>query len=143
LDPRPAAPRRSQITGNAGLNYAAWQLSRRGWHVMPTIRNARGSDLIVTNDDETVFFGVQSKALSKRNAIGLGLTLDDLRSDWWIITVNANSDSPTCYVLSLDDVRLIACRDKGGEQRYWLEPRDYERDEFRDAWHRVGIPAAS
>jgi hypothetical protein len=29
---------RSQITGNAGLNYAAWQLSRRGWHVMPTIR---------------------------------------------------------------------------------------------------------
>ncbi|MCB2110190.1 MAG: hypothetical protein H6895_03065 [Defluviimonas sp.] len=34
---------RPQITGNAGLNYAAWQLSRRGWHVMPTIRNARGT----------------------------------------------------------------------------------------------------
>jgi hypothetical protein len=26
---------------------------------MPTIRNARGSDLIVTDGDETVFFGVQ------------------------------------------------------------------------------------
>ena len=44
------------MTGNAGLNYVAWQLSRRGWHVMPTIRNARGADLIVTNEDETVFF---------------------------------------------------------------------------------------
>lgn len=133
---------RSLMTGNAGLNYAAWQLSRRGWHVMPTIRNARGSDLIVVNDDETRFFGVQSKALSKRSAIGLGLTLDSLRSDWWVITVNANSDVPCCYVLSLDDVRRLASRDKGGEQRYWLEPRDYEQDEYREAWHRIGATLA-
>lgn len=132
------SPIRHQITGNSGLNYAAWQLSRRGWHVMPTIRNARGSDLIVTNDDETVFFGVQSKALSKRNAIGLGLSLEDLRSDWWVITTNANSDSPTCYILTLDDVRRIASRDKGGKRQYWLSPRDFEQDEFREAWHRIG-----
>ena len=105
---------------------------------MPTIRNARGSDLVVVNEDETRFFGVQSKALSKRAAVGLGLSLETLRSDWWIITVNANSDGPTCYILSLDDVKRLACRDKGGEQRYWLEPRDYERDEFREAWDRVG-----
>ena len=131
-------PNRSQMTGNAGLNYAAWQLSRRGWHVMPTIRNARGSDLIVVNDDETRFFGIQSKALSKRSAIGLGLSLEALRSDWWVIIVNGISDAPCCYVLSLDDVRRFASRDKGGEQRYWLEMRDYERDEFREAWHRVG-----
>jgi hypothetical protein len=129
-------PIRHQITGNSGLNYVAWQLSRRGWHVMPTIRNARGSDLIVTNDDETMFFGVQSKALSKRNSIGLGLSLDELRSDWWVITVNANSDKPTCYILALDDVRRIASRDKGGKRQYWLEPRDYEQDEFREAWGR-------
>ncbi len=127
------------MTGNAGLNYAAWQLSRRGWHVMPTVRNARGSDLIVVNDDETVFFGIQSKALSRRAAVPLGLNLDTLRSDWWIITVGANSESPRCFVLSLDDVRRSASRDKGGEQRYWLEPRDYDRDEYRDAWHRIGV----
>lgn len=133
-----APKQRSQITGNAGLNYAAWQLSRRGWHVMPTIRNARGSDLIVVNDDETSFFGVQSKALSKRGAVGLGKSLDTLRSDWWIITVNANSDSPSCYVLSIDDVRRIASRDKGGNRSYWLEVRDYENEEFLEAWHRVG-----
>lgn len=105
---------------------------------MPTIRNARGSDLIVVNDDETRFFGVQSKALSKRSAIGLGLSLDGLRSDWWIITVAANSDQPRCYVLTLDEVRRLASRDKGGEQRYWLEARSYDQDEFRDAWHRIG-----
>lgn len=107
---------------------------------MPTIRNARGSDLIVTNDDETVFFGVQSKALGKRNSVGLGLSLEELRSDWWVITVNANSDSPTCYILALEDVRRIASQDKGGKQQYWLEPRDYERDEFREAWGRFAAP---
>ncbi|QQR39459.1 hypothetical protein [Devosia rhizoryzae] len=128
---------RSQITGNAGLNYAAWQLSRRGWHVMPTIRNARGSDLIVVNDDETVFFGVQSKALSKRGAVGLGKSLETLRSEWWIITVNANADAPSCYILSINDVRRIASRDKGGDQSYWLERRDYENEEFREAWGRI------
>ena len=45
------------MVGNAGLNFAAWQLSRRGWHALPTIRNARGSDLYVTNGDETFLLG--------------------------------------------------------------------------------------
>lgn len=93
----------------------------------------------LVNDAETRFFGVQSEALSKRSAIGLGLSLEELRSDWWVITVDANSDAPRCYVLALDDVRRLASRDKGGEQRYWLEPRGYEQDEYREAWHRIGL----
>lgn len=131
-----SARHRSQITGNAGLNFAAWQLSRRGWHVMPTIRNARGSDLIVTDADETRFFGVQSKALSKRYAVPLGANLADLRSDWWIITLHANSDAPVCFVLRLDDVRDLASQDKNGG-KWWLEPKAYDQDEFREAWHRL------
>ena len=140
---KPKSQYDSTMTGNAGLNYAAWQLSRRGWHVMPTIRNARGSDLIVTNSDETVFFGAQSKASAKRNPIALGLSVESLRSDFWIITVNANSDAPTCYVLSLSDVKRLASRDKGGRQAFWLEARDYEQDEFREAWDRIGLGHAT
>lgn len=134
-----SAPSRAnrQITGNAGLNYAAWQLSRRGWHVMPTIRNARGSDLFVTNEDETVFFGVQSKGLSKRYAVPLGLSLDNLRSDWWVITTNANSDAPICFVLHLDEVRRLATQDKNGG-KWWLEPKAYDCEAFREAWDRIG-----
>lgn len=131
-------PIRHQMTGNSGLNYAAWQLSRRGWHVMPTIRNARGSDLIVTDADETHFFGVQSKALSRRHAVPLGANLGSLRSDWWIITVHANSDNPACYVLQLEDVRALATQDRNGG-RWWLEPKAYDRDEFREAWHRLAL----
>lgn len=133
----PTPPKRNQVTGNAGLNYAAWQLSRRGWHVMPTIRNARGSDLIVTNADETVFFGVQSKALSKRNAVPLGLTLDHLRSDWWVITINVKTDRPVCYVMTLAEVKARAGQDKNGGA-WWLNPPGYDRDEYREAWDRMG-----
>ena len=127
---------RSQITGNSGLNYAAWQLSRRGWHVMPTIRNAKGSDLIVTDADETVFFGVQSKGFSKRYPVPLGLNLASLRSEWWVITIHANSDSPVCYVLRLEEVRSLATQDKNGG-KWWLEPKAYDREEFREAWQRL------
>ena len=82
------------------------------------------------------FFGVQSKALSKRHAVPLGTDLHSLRSDWWIITVHANSDTPACYVLRLEDVRAIATQDRNGG-RWWLEPKAYDRDEFREAWHRL------
>lgn len=130
---------RSQITGNAGLNYAAWQLSRRGWHVVPTIRNARGSGLIVTDGDETTFFGVQSKALSKRHAVPLGRNIDELRSDWWVITIHANSEHPTCFVMRNAEVKALAQRDENGGA-YWLNPPSYDRDEYREAWHRIGAP---
>lgn len=127
---------RPQFTGNAGLNYIGWQLSRRGWHVTPTIRNARGSDMFVTDEDETITFGVQSKALSKRHSVPLGLNLKILRSEWWIITVHANSDSPICYVMRLEEVQRLATQDaKHGN--YWLIAKSYDRPEFREAWHRI------
>lgn len=129
------------MTGNAGLNYASWQLSRRGWHVMPTIRNARGSDLIVTDGDETIFFGVQSKALGKRNAVPLGTSIEGLRSDWWIITMHANSEQPVCFVMTLEEVRSLAQKDLNGD-RYWLNPPAYDRDEYREAWDRISHAAS-
>ena len=96
--------RSSQATGNAAMHYVAWQLSKRGWNVMPTTRNAKGSDLYCANDAETVIFGVQSKGLSKRDPVGLGTKLGNLRSDWWIITINAKTDTPTCFILRRQEV---------------------------------------
>lgn len=110
---------------------------------MPTIRNARGSDLFVTNGDETIFFGVQSKRLGKRDAVGLGKRIDDLRSDWWIITIRANSDSPVCYILRLEEVHQLAKQDARKERKWWLGSPAYDRDEYREAWERIGTLQAS
>lgn len=136
MNGRPGASYKNSMTSNAGVNYAAWQLSRRGWHVMATVRNIRGSDLYVTDSDGTVFFGVQSKASDTRNPVGLGLNLDDLRSEWWVITTEANSDHPVCYVMKIEEVRQLAKQDKNGG-KWWLGFREYARDEFREAWARI------
>lgn len=132
-----------QATGNAALHYVGWQLSRKGWNVMPTARNAKGSDLYCANDDESIIFGVQSKGLSKRNPVGLGSNLDNLRSKWWIITIGAKSDSPICFVMTLEEVKALCfhsdpAKSKTGAMSHWLQPSAYDQEQFREAWHRLG-----
>lgn len=131
----------SQGTGNAALHYAAWQLSRKGWNVMLTARNSKGSDLYCSNDAETVMFGVQSKGLTKRDPVGLGSNLDSLRSDWWIITIRAKTDAPICFIMKLQEVKDLAyhsdaTKSRSGAASIWLQPSAYDRPEFREAWYR-------
>lgn len=128
----------NQMTGNAGLFHISWKLSRRGWNVMPTVRNARGADLYAAPcEDEDAVIPIQSKALSKRVAVPLGKDLANLRSRWWVITLGVNSDDPICFILTLDEVKQLASRDKGKDRAYWLEAKDYDKLEFREAWHRL------
>ncbi len=132
----------AQATGNAALHYVGWHLSRKGWNVMPTARNAKGSDLYCANDDESIIFGVQSKGLSKRGPVPLGGNLANLRSKWWIITINATSDAPTCYVLALDEVKNLCFhsdprKSRTGAMSHWLQPKAYDQPEFKEAWHRL------
>lgn len=133
---------RHQLTGNTGLYHVARELSRRGWHVMPTVRNARGADLYAASDDESRVLPIQSKALSKRYPVPLGTSLDNLRSDWWVITINANTAAPTCYVLTKDEVKAAAHRglSTSGAVSYWLPPKSYALPEYQEAWHRLGSP---
>jgi hypothetical protein len=128
---------RHQLTGNAGLFHVAWELSRRGWNVMPTARNARGADLYAAREDEGVILPIQSKALSKRAAVPLGVSLDNVRSKWWVITVGANSDAPVCYIMTLDEVQSLAARDAGKNRAYRLEAKNYAIDKYREAWDRL------
>ncbi|MGI0524002.1 hypothetical protein [Rhizobium giardinii] len=135
--------RSPQVTGNAALHYAAWQLSRRGWNVMLTSRNSKGSDLFCANDAETILFGVQSKGLTKRDPVGLGSNLANLRSDWWIITIKAKTEAPVCFIMTLEEVKTLChhsdpAKSRNGSISIWLQPSGYDRPEFREAWHRFG-----
>lgn len=57
---------KAQLTGNSALYHSARELSRRGWHVAITSRNARGTDLYAASADEAVVHAIQSKGLAKR-----------------------------------------------------------------------------
>jgi len=69
--------------------------------------------------------------------VPLGTDIDRLRSPWWIITLGANSDDPVCFILTLNDVKALASRDNGKSRAYWLEAKNYDKLDFREARHRL------
>ncbi|HBD18859.1 MAG TPA: hypothetical protein DC063_01310 [Arenimonas sp.] len=127
-----------QLTGNAGLYYCCYHLSLLGWNVMPTARNARGVDIVAYTRDATHFIGVQVKALSKRNPVPLGTSLDKCLGDFWVI-INRVADAPSAFIMLPAEVAALAHRgEKDGRVSYWLQPTSYDRPEYREAWQRIG-----
>ena len=132
-----------QQTRNAGLSHVECELSRRGWSVERTKRHANASDLYASNADKTLVLHIQSRALTKRRDAGLGSSLDTLRPQWWIITVNANSNSPDSYILTLEEVKAAAGRDTNerGVVSYWLPYKKFAVPKFQEAWARLASPS--
>jgi hypothetical protein len=127
-----------QITGNIGLYYTCYRLSLLGWNVMPTSRNARGIDIIAYSTDGLRFIGVQVKALSKRNPVPIGTSLDKIMGNFWVIVTNV-AQEPCAFVMLPSEVQERAHRgEKDGRISYWLQPNSYDTDEFREAWYRIG-----
>lgn len=128
----------TQLTGNAGLYYVCYQLSLRGWNVMPTARNARGVDVIAYNHDASRMLAIQVKALSKRHPVPLGQSLDKIMADYWVV-VNCVATAPTAFIMTPAEVRERAHKgDRDGRVSYWLQPPQYDQREFREAWDRIG-----
>lgn len=118
----------AQITGNIGLYWVCYQLSRMGWNAMPTARNARGVDVIAYNSDCSRMVAIQVKTLSKRNPVPLGSILDKIMGDLWIIVNRVATDIQT-YVLLPQEVKDKARQtvNGSGTVSYWLEPPQYCR----------------
>lgn len=128
----------TQVTGNIGMYYACYKLSRMGWNVMPTSRNARGIDIIAYNRTGTEFIGVQVKALTKRDPVPLGNSLDKIIGDFWLIINNVGGE-PNAFVMKPSEVKALAHRgEKNGNVSFWLQPISYDKAEFKEAWHRIG-----
>ena len=128
-----------QLIGNVGLYYCCYRLSLLGWNVMPTARNARGVDIIAYSRDASRFVAVQVKALSKRNPVPLGSSLDKIMGDFWVIVNKVATPTPSAFILLPSEVRERAHRsEKNGRVSYWLQPGAYEQDPFREAWERIG-----
>ena len=129
----------NQVVGNVGMFYVCYRLSRLGWNVMPTARNARGIDILIYSQDAAVTHTIQVKALSQRNPVPLGGKLDGLFGDFFVICRNVAQEVPECFVLTPEEVRGLAHKgEKDGKISYWLEPKQYEADQFRDKWERIG-----
>jgi hypothetical protein len=134
-----AAKHSAQVVGNIGMFYVCYRLSRIGWNVMPTARNARGIDIIAYSSDPLPkFIGVQVKALSKKVPVPLGTAIEHLMGDWWIIVIDVVSETPTTFVMNPAEVKHLSHRgEREGRVSYWLQPRAYDQPHFRDQWSRL------
>jgi hypothetical protein len=125
----------NQVVGNIGLFYVCYKLSRLGWNVMPSARNARGIDVVIYSQDASRKYTIQVKALSGHDPVPLGTKLDGLLGDFFIICRNVASDLPECFVLTPTDVMNLAHRgEKEGRVSYWLQPKAYASPAFREKW---------
>ncbi len=123
------------------MYHTALKLSLLGWNVMPTARNARCVDLITYNEDATRMLGIQVKSLSKRDPVFLGSNLEKVMGDWWVIVTDIASEARITFIMKPDEVRGAAHTNQNqttGKLSYWLEPKDYRKAEFQEAWRRIG-----
>ena len=129
----------NQVVGNVGLFYVCYRLSRFGWNVMPTARNAKGIDILIYSQDAARTHTIQVKALSQRSPVPLGGKLEGLLGDFFIICRNVALDTPECFVLTPAEVRDLAHKgEKDDKTSFWLQPKQYDTLQFHDKWDRIG-----
>lgn len=146
----------NQLIGNVGVYHVARELSRHGWNVLLTVRNARGADLYAISQSERLVVPIQVKAHSaKPNDIRLGLYPENLVTPWWVIVAFAGTGEPVSYVVPLADIIALKVRDSGvrsgkleHERLWWFSQHNFtpgsdrELIDAREAWLRLGDPAS-
>ncbi len=128
-----------QTIGNIGLFYVCYRLSRLGWNAMLTARNAKGIDALIYSRDASRKLTIQVRTLSKGSPVPFGSKLDHLFADFVVVCRHVIRETPECFVLTPDEVRRLVHRgEKNGKVSFWLQPRGYDTDEFREKWDRIG-----
>ena len=98
---------KQQTVGNIGLHYVCYRLSRFGWNVMPTTRNAKGIDILVYSQDASRTFTIQVKSLSRRSPVPLGNNLDNLFANYVIVCRKVIEETPECFILTPEEIRRL------------------------------------
>src|SRR4051812_22343882 len=96
-------PRARGLTGAAGGDYVAAELSRRDWVATVTIKNAPGTDVLAQRLDRRTIVAIQTKTAS----LGSNFRLKDKdempgeRDNEWYVLVGLRSelDRPVFYVV--------------------------------------------
>ena len=128
-----------QTVRNIGLSHARNQFSDRGWKVTPMAENTKGVDFLIYGQDASWKVAIKVRAFSRRNAVSLGATPDNFLADYLVVCSKVIEDNPECFILTQEEVRELANRnEKGGKVSYWLELRDYDAEQFREKWDRIG-----
>ncbi len=101
---------------------------------------ADGGDWPMGFEGETQVVG----KLSRKTAVPLGNS-DKFIGDWWVIVTQVAAE-PVCFIMKPAEVkgRAVYHPPKNGKRAsYWLSANQYDTDEFREAWDRIGNGAST
>jgi hypothetical protein len=129
-----------RMVRNAGGFYVCYRLSQMAWNAQPSMRYAKGPNVVIDSEDEMHTCSLKVRSLSKRDPIPLGKD-PHIDADWVVVCTRARTDIPECYVMTPDEVSKLAHRDKHGDS-YWLEPLQYDTEQFAERWNRIGYGLA-
>ena len=124
------------LVRNAGVFYVCHRLSQMGWNALPSTRKAKGPNVVIDSTNEKRTRRLKVRSLSKRDPVPLG-KYPNIDADWVVVCIGVRTDGPRCFVLTPGEVSRLAYRDKHGEN-YWLEPPQYDTEEFGERWDRIG-----
>lgn len=136
-----------QIIGNQGLHYVSFMLSRRGFNLAITARNAKGADILIYNDRCDSVKTIQVKSVTNRYSVNVGRTEDaeempQLICDYWIF-VNLGYETPRCYIFTRDEAQMIVERnynvDQNDKFNWWLHPGDIYSPDFEERWEKISV----
>ena len=120
------------LTGVSGEYFVAAELSRRGYIVSLTLRNTKGIDILVANEEGTKTIGIQVKTNQKSDSSWiLSVKNEDYNSDNLIyIFVNLNSRDvmPSYYIVAS---KVVAAYIKLNHQN-WLASPNRKGGEHKD-----------
>jgi hypothetical protein len=141
---RPARLLDAQTVANVGLYFVCFRLARYGWNVSPATRNAKGFDIVACSQDATHTRTIQVKATTRSGSILLGAQLERVVGDFVVVCRSVLTEAPECFLLTPEEARALAVAvEKDGVKGFWLQPRAYDRPEFREAWQRLGVGVSS
>jgi hypothetical protein len=137
----------SYLVSAAGVYFVAAELSRRGLFVLPTMRNARGIDIMVTNADRTWHANLKvrmqnSGASSWSMASMFRGTVD--RKDWYAFVRYVKDESR--FEVFLESAKRVHKQvfQNHGYMRLWRLPNSHvELERVRRQWREFGLAKTS
>lgn len=139
-------------TGVAGEYFVAAELSRRGYLCSITLKNTKGIDILVSNENSSKLVGIQVKTNNSSRKAWLLSKFSEKLQDKNIIYVFVNlgdlNNIPTYYIAGSHDVAKSIKKDhckwlkapgKKGQQHNDCEMRMFrdEKDKHKNAWHII------
>ena len=128
-------PSKGQLTGMVGVYIVATELTRQGFIACTTSRNARGADILVTDQNCRHACSLQVKTNAKNASFWLlnPHAKEMVASTHFYVFVNAVEDKPEFFVVPS---RVVARKMVVDKQRKstWYSIYRKEVKEFKDKW---------